>query len=184
MAAQKIGNITKTSYCNNCFAQIQWNSPQDEITVFGHRKVKCPECGSLASVDKDVVINGSAFDKNRFATPCEALEIIIENLLHERFNKPDILNDLLSDDWANRSTLDFQNWAESTDDRYFDAKMPMSINCGFEATDEDTADLEYLYGPYQLDISIKISGDPLSIQITNTSVYDCYHEEPISCDIE
>ncbi len=47
MAIQKKGNIKKLNYCPNCFSLIQWTNSEDEETVFGNKKVVCPQCGKL-----------------------------------------------------------------------------------------------------------------------------------------
>ncbi len=50
MAITKIGTITKSIHCPKCFALISWSSPQDETSLFGTRRVVCPECGKAVDV--------------------------------------------------------------------------------------------------------------------------------------
>ena len=52
MAIEKIGNIKKYTYCPNCFSLIQWDSPQEEKTILGNKRVICPECGKLININK------------------------------------------------------------------------------------------------------------------------------------
>lgn len=60
MAVTKAGTFSKKAYCPNCFAVVTWDDPDDEVTVFGHRKVVCPECGKLVSIDKAEIVEAEA----------------------------------------------------------------------------------------------------------------------------
>ena len=60
MAVTKAGTFSKKAYCPGCFAVVTWDDPDDEVTVFGHRKVVCPECGKLVSIDKAEIVEAEA----------------------------------------------------------------------------------------------------------------------------
>lgn len=69
------GTFTKKAYCDNCFNVVEWDGPDAQKSILGHRVVKCPECGAYINVEKnfeviekDVIenpkgyVNGKAYE--------------------------------------------------------------------------------------------------------------------------
>jgi NAD-dependent SIR2 family protein deacetylase len=46
------GTFIKKTYCENCFNVIEWDNPEAEQFVSGHKLIVCPKCGNYVKIDK------------------------------------------------------------------------------------------------------------------------------------
>ena len=45
------GKIRKKTYCSNCFSIIVWDNSKDQFDQGGYRKIKCPICKYIETID-------------------------------------------------------------------------------------------------------------------------------------